>query len=121
MIKHLSERLAQLTEDQRSLLSERVLEDLTEISGRVSEMKSIVRDTNGTQRKQAARQLRFLQAIADDHLAALNRLRAGGPHCQRCGTPLAFERLLVAPRSVECAACHPSPPTAGESREVDDA
>jgi hypothetical protein len=114
------ERVARLTEDQTNLLSERVLDGLAEISDRISEMKAVVRDATGAQRRQAARQLRFLQAIADDHLAALQRLRAGGPTCRRCGARLDFEHLLAAPRAVACGGCRPVTRSRADRRQVED-
>jgi RNA polymerase-binding transcription factor DksA len=94
-----------LTADQAALLGDRLVARLRTLEDQVVEQRAAVSDATGWQRTQAKRVLRALLRWADAHMAALTRLRTGGPVCRRCGDPVSFERLEDHPLTTVCDTC----------------
>lgn len=104
---HPRRRRIGLTADDIGLLSERALAELAKLTVRIEAQKAAVADSVGGERAQAKRILRRQQQWADAYLARLNRLRAGGPSCRRCGRRLSFEVLDAQVLATHCGLCPP--------------
>jgi RNA polymerase-binding transcription factor DksA len=94
-----------LTGDQAAILAERLVAQLATLEDQIVEQRAVLADAAGWQRMPAKRVLRALLRWADAHMAALTRLRIGGPRCRRCGDPVSFERLDAQPLTTVCASC----------------
>lgn len=62
--------------------------------------------TVGFERARAASLLRHVRARLSELDDASERLRTGAyGHCERCGQPIAFERLAAHPTATRCIGC----------------